>query len=160
MIDMVPKAISYTLVNFAKENLQQTLLEELYRQDLLDDLLRESPDVTARRKEWVAAVNFADAQGRQDGQGARDVGGDSCGRLRRRIMAATVIEVFCHVRYPHPGSPSSWGRMHRVREWKGECGCTVDGGEVGQTICALCPKRGATTADTRREYEQYCQILI
>lgn len=56
MIDMVPKAISYTLVNHAKENLQQTLLEELYRQDLLDDLLRESPDVTARRKEVVKMV--------------------------------------------------------------------------------------------------------
>ncbi|BEI90214.1 uncharacterized protein CcaverHIS019_0302840 [Cutaneotrichosporon cavernicola] len=56
MIDMVPKAISYTLVNYAKENLQQTLLEELYRQDLLDDLLRESPDVTARRKEVVKMV--------------------------------------------------------------------------------------------------------
>ncbi|CAK9783485.1 unnamed protein product [Cutaneotrichosporon oleaginosum] len=56
MIDMVPKAISYTLVNFAKENLQQTLLEELYRQDLLDDLLRESPEVTARRKEVIKMV--------------------------------------------------------------------------------------------------------
>lgn len=64
MIDMVPKAISYTLVNFAKENLQQTLLEELYRQDLLDDLLRESPEVTARRKEWVQLSLFdTDAPG-------------------------------------------------------------------------------------------------
>lgn len=30
MIDMVPKAITLTLVNFAKENLQRVLLEHLY----------------------------------------------------------------------------------------------------------------------------------
>ncbi|KAH8100213.1 Dynamin central region-domain-containing protein [Cristinia sonorae] len=57
MIDMVPKAISYTLVNFAKENLQRELLQELYKPDVLDDLLKESELVVSRRKEVVNMVN-------------------------------------------------------------------------------------------------------
>lgn len=56
MIDMVPKAISYTLVNYAKDHLQQTLLEQLYKPEVLDELLKESPDVVARRKECVRMV--------------------------------------------------------------------------------------------------------
>lgn len=48
---MVPKAITFTLVNFAKENLQRELLENLYKPDVLDELLKESPDVVAR---WVS----------------------------------------------------------------------------------------------------------
>lgn len=51
MIDMVPKAITLTLVNFAKENLQRELLENLYKPDVLEELLKESPDVVAR---WVS----------------------------------------------------------------------------------------------------------
>ena len=42
MIDMVPKAIMYNLVAFAKEELQRELLENLYRSSALDDLLKES----------------------------------------------------------------------------------------------------------------------
>lgn len=56
MIDMVPKAISYTLVNYCKENLQQQLLENLYKPDVLEELLKESPDVVARRKELIRLV--------------------------------------------------------------------------------------------------------
>lgn len=56
MIDMVPKAISYNLVNYCKEHLQQQLLEKLYKPDVLDELLKESPEVTARRKEVVRMV--------------------------------------------------------------------------------------------------------
>lgn len=48
MIDMVPKAITLTLVNHAKENLQRELLESLYKPDVLEELLKESPDVVAR----------------------------------------------------------------------------------------------------------------
>lgn len=48
MIDMVPKAITLTLVNHAKENLQRELLEHLYKPDVLEELLKESPDVVAR----------------------------------------------------------------------------------------------------------------
>ncbi|KAJ9125441.1 hypothetical protein QFC22_000402 [Naganishia vaughanmartiniae] len=64
MIDMVPKAITLTLVNFAKENLQRVLLEHLYKPEILEELLKESPDIVARRKEcvkMVGALNQAEA---------------------------------------------------------------------------------------------------
>jgi hypothetical protein len=57
MIDMVPKAITLTLVNHSKENLQRELLQELYKPDVLEDLLKESELVVARRKEVVGMVN-------------------------------------------------------------------------------------------------------
>ncbi|KAF9501168.1 hypothetical protein BDN71DRAFT_1585405 [Pleurotus eryngii] len=56
MIDMVPKAITLTLVNFSKENLQRELLQELYKPEVLDDLLKESEFVVNRRKEVVSMV--------------------------------------------------------------------------------------------------------
>jgi hypothetical protein len=34
MIDMVPKAITLTLINFAKENMQRVLLEHLYSESI------------------------------------------------------------------------------------------------------------------------------
>lgn len=63
MIDMVPKAISYTLVNHSKENLQRELLEELYKPDVLEQLLQESDYVVSRRKEvtsMLTALNKAE----------------------------------------------------------------------------------------------------
>jgi len=63
MIDMVPKAISLMLVNHSKENLQRELLQELYKPDVLEDLLKESELVVARRKEvasMVQALNKAE----------------------------------------------------------------------------------------------------
>ena len=56
MIDMIPKAITLTLVNHSKENLQRELLQELYKPEVLDDLLKESEFVVNRRKELVASV--------------------------------------------------------------------------------------------------------
>jgi vacuolar protein sorting-associated protein 1 len=56
MIDMVPKAITLTLVNHSKENLQRELLQELYKPDVLEDLLKESELVVTRRKEVVGMV--------------------------------------------------------------------------------------------------------
>ena len=63
IIDMVPKAISLTLVNFAKESIQKELLQELYKPEVLDDLLKESEYVVNRRKEVVqmlSALNKAE----------------------------------------------------------------------------------------------------
>jgi Dynamin GTPase effector domain len=54
---MVPKAITLTLVNHSKENLQRELLQELYKPDVLEDLLKESELVVARRKEVVGMVS-------------------------------------------------------------------------------------------------------
>ncbi|KAG6845715.1 vacuolar protein sorting-associated protein 1 [Tephrocybe sp. NHM501043] len=56
MIDMVPKAISLNLVVHSKENLQRELLQELYKPEVLDDLLKESDYVVSRRKEVVSMV--------------------------------------------------------------------------------------------------------
>ena len=63
MIDMVPKAISLTLVNYSKESLQRELLQELYKPEVLDELLKESDYVVSRRKEvqsMVQALNKAE----------------------------------------------------------------------------------------------------
>lgn len=60
---MVPKAITLTLVNHSKENLQRELLQELYKPEVLDELLKESDFVVSRRKEvqaMVAALNKAE----------------------------------------------------------------------------------------------------
>lgn len=51
MIDMVPKAVMLNLVSRAKEGLQGELLAELYKADVLDDLLQESEFTQQRRKE-------------------------------------------------------------------------------------------------------------
>lgn len=56
MIDMVPKAITLTLVNHSKENLQRELLQELYKPEILDDLLKESEYIVSRRKEVISMV--------------------------------------------------------------------------------------------------------
>lgn len=51
MIDMVPKAIMLTLVQFTKDEMQRELLENMYRTDTLDELLKESDFTIRRRKE-------------------------------------------------------------------------------------------------------------
>ncbi|KAK7729245.1 vacuolar protein sorting-associated protein 1 [Cytospora paraplurivora] len=56
MIDMVPKAIMLTLVQFTKDEMQRELLENLYRATELDDLLKESDYTTRRRKECQQMV--------------------------------------------------------------------------------------------------------
>ena len=56
MIDMVPKAITLTLVNHTKEALQRELLQELYKPEVLDDLLKESEHIVSRRKEVISMV--------------------------------------------------------------------------------------------------------
>ncbi|KAJ9207065.1 hypothetical protein DTO164E3_339 [Paecilomyces variotii] len=56
MIDMVPKAIMYTLVQYSKEEMQRELLENMYRTQELDDLLKESDYTIRRRKECQQMV--------------------------------------------------------------------------------------------------------
>ncbi|CAF9903269.1 MAG: vacuolar protein sorting-associated protein 1 [Gomphillus americanus] len=56
MIDMVPKAIMLTLVQFTKEQMQRELLENLYRNNELEDLLKESEFTVRRRKECQQMV--------------------------------------------------------------------------------------------------------
>ncbi|KAL2010728.1 hypothetical protein VTN00DRAFT_6535 [Thermoascus crustaceus] len=56
MIDMVPKAIMYTLVQFSKDEMQRELLEQMYRTNELDELLKESEYTVRRRKECQQMV--------------------------------------------------------------------------------------------------------
>ncbi|EGD91529.1 hypothetical protein H112_01337 [Trichophyton rubrum D6] len=56
MIDMVPKAIMLTLVQFTKDEMQRELLGNLYRAEEPDDLLRESEFTVRRRKECQRMV--------------------------------------------------------------------------------------------------------
>ncbi|KAF3932906.1 Dynamin-1 [Dactylellina cionopaga] len=56
VIDMVPKAIMLTLVQYTKDEMQRELLENLYKLDSVDDLLRESDYTVRRRKECQQMV--------------------------------------------------------------------------------------------------------
>ncbi|KAI5799219.1 Dynamin central region-domain-containing protein [Peziza echinospora] len=56
MIDMVPKAVMLSLVQLTKDEMQRELLENLYKSDQLDDLLRESDYTVRRRKECIQQV--------------------------------------------------------------------------------------------------------
>ncbi|KAF8460651.1 putative vacuolar dynamin-like GTPase VpsA [Kalaharituber pfeilii] len=56
IIDMVPKAVMLNLVQFTKDEMQRELLENLYKSDQLDDLLRESDFTVRRRKECMQQV--------------------------------------------------------------------------------------------------------
>ena len=61
--DMIPKCIMLNLVNYAREEMQRALLAELYKEDLLEDLLKESSDTVTRRKEckkMIEALQKAD----------------------------------------------------------------------------------------------------
>ena len=48
--DLVPKTVMFFLVNYAKEHVQSVLVQRLYRDSSLDELLRETGDATQRRK--------------------------------------------------------------------------------------------------------------
>ncbi|KAF2734335.1 V-type ATPase [Polyplosphaeria fusca] len=56
MIDMVPKAIMLNLVTWTKEEMQRELLENMYKTEELDELLKESEYTVRRRKECQQMV--------------------------------------------------------------------------------------------------------
>jgi vacuolar protein sorting-associated protein 1 len=62
-IDLVPKYIMNNLVRHAKEDLQQGMLGELYKEEILAELLKENPETVTRRNEvkrMIAALQKAD----------------------------------------------------------------------------------------------------
>ena len=58
MQDQIPKAIMHFLVNQSKNELQHELVATLYKEDLIDDLLAESPDIAAKRKHLQQTVEM------------------------------------------------------------------------------------------------------
>lgn len=52
-IDMVPKTVMCFLVNHAKEHIQAELVRVLYSEAMFDDLLRETDNVSAKRRACV-----------------------------------------------------------------------------------------------------------
>lgn len=63
IVDMVPKCIMLNLVVWSREEMQRGLLSELYKEDLIAELLAESPDTVNRRaecKKMIAALEKAD----------------------------------------------------------------------------------------------------
>ena len=56
MIDMVPKAIMLQMVQLTKDDMQRHLLEQMYRTQELDELLKESEYTVRRRKECLQMV--------------------------------------------------------------------------------------------------------
>eukprot|EP01089_Gocevia_fonbrunei_P012635 TRINITY_DN3040_c0_g3_i2.p1 TRINITY_DN3040_c0_g3~~TRINITY_DN3040_c0_g3_i2.p1 ORF type:complete len:287 (-),score=100.52 TRINITY_DN3040_c0_g3_i2:2-862(-) len=48
--DTVPKSIMHFLVNQAKDNIQNELVSQLYKEELFDELLEESPAIAQRRR--------------------------------------------------------------------------------------------------------------
>lgn len=56
MIDVIPKAIMLNLVKQSKEEIQTELLAKLYKQDRINELLKESEYTVQRRKECARMV--------------------------------------------------------------------------------------------------------
>lgn len=48
--DTVPKSIMHFLVSDSKERIHNRLVQKLYKDELFDELLGESPEIAARRK--------------------------------------------------------------------------------------------------------------
>lgn len=60
--DAVPKAIMHFLVNYVRDNLQSELVRQLYKHEIIEELLSESPVMAQRRKEsaeMLEALNKA-----------------------------------------------------------------------------------------------------
>ena len=47
--DTVPKTIMHFLVNTSKTNMQNQLVEHLYKEELFEELLEENPEIAQRR---------------------------------------------------------------------------------------------------------------
>jgi len=50
IIDIIPKCIMYYLVNNSKQEIQNTIVTKLYKEEFLDELLSEAPEIMQRRK--------------------------------------------------------------------------------------------------------------
>ncbi|KAJ2419197.1 hypothetical protein GGF47_004745, partial [Coemansia sp. RSA 2524] len=55
--DLVPKAVMHLLVNEVCENMQNRLVEVLYKDDLIDSLLQEDPALVEERDQRAAMLD-------------------------------------------------------------------------------------------------------
>ena len=51
-MDLVPKTIMHFLVNNFKETLQNELVSQLYKDQIMTDLMRETEDIASRRRAY------------------------------------------------------------------------------------------------------------
>jgi len=56
--DLVPKSIMFFLVTSSKDSIQNALVSALYKEELFDELLEESPTISARRKTCAAMIEI------------------------------------------------------------------------------------------------------
>ncbi|KAK5583258.1 hypothetical protein RB653_004849 [Dictyostelium firmibasis] len=56
--DSVPKSIMHFLVNQSKEHIQNELVAALYKEELFDELLEESPQISSKRKSCKAMIEI------------------------------------------------------------------------------------------------------
>jgi hypothetical protein len=56
--DKVPKSIMFFLVNNSKEQIQNELVQELYKEDKFNTLLEESDDVAQRREQHEQTIKI------------------------------------------------------------------------------------------------------
>lgn len=56
--DKVPKSIMFFLVNTSKEQIQNELVQELYKEDKFNVLLEESDDVAQRREQHEQTIKI------------------------------------------------------------------------------------------------------
>jgi len=50
ILDIIPKCIMYYLVNHSKQEMQSNVVTKLYKEELLEELLSEAPEIVTRRK--------------------------------------------------------------------------------------------------------------
>ena len=55
--DSVPKAVMHFLVNSVRQNVQNELVAQLYKEDEFNEMLREAPDAVRRRQECATLVS-------------------------------------------------------------------------------------------------------
>jgi len=59
--DRVPKTIMFFLINASKDKIQNELVRQLYKEDLLDAIFEESDDVAQRRENFKQTINILTA---------------------------------------------------------------------------------------------------
>lgn len=60
--DKVPKAVMFKMVNVTVKEMHTTMMKQLYRQDLFEELLEEDPELEAQRRrcrQMVIVLNKA-----------------------------------------------------------------------------------------------------